>query len=71
MWQTPLARELLMRYYGTDAPTTPIPVLAWLRRHVQAQRAVLNEPPRLSIEQGLATPHLPAAPADWRQRGRW
>jgi CheY-like chemotaxis protein/DNA-binding CsgD family transcriptional regulator len=51
MWQTPLARDLLMRYYGTDAPTTPIPVLAWLRRHVQAKE-VLTEPPRLSIEQG-------------------
>ncbi len=51
MWQTPLARALLLRYYGTDAPTTPIPVLAWLRRHVQ-QREVLAEPPRLSIEQG-------------------
>ncbi len=51
MWQTPLARELLLRYYGTDAPTTPIPVLAWLRRHVQAKE-VLAEPPRLRIELG-------------------
>jgi len=51
MWQTALARELLMRYYGTDAPTTPIPVLAWLRRHVQA-KALLTEPARLSIELG-------------------
>jgi len=51
MWQTPLARELLLRYYGTDAPTTPIPVLTWLRRHVQAKE-VLAEPPRLSIELG-------------------
>ena len=51
MWQTPLARDLLLRYYGTDAPTTPIPVLTWLRRHVQV-REPLNEPPRLSIEQG-------------------
>ncbi|MFZ4624218.1 MAG: response regulator [Rhodoferax sp.] len=50
MWQTPLARTLLQRYYGTDAPTTPIPVLAWLRRHVGSQ-ALLSEPPRLSIEQ--------------------
>ena len=50
MWQTPLARTLLMRYYGTDAPTTPIPVLAWLRRHV-ANKDLHNEPPRLSIEQ--------------------
>ena len=23
IWQTPLARELLMRYYGTTAPQTP------------------------------------------------
>ena len=50
MWQTPLARTLLQRYYGTDAPTTPIPVLAWLRRHVGSQ-ALQSEPPRLSIEQ--------------------
>jgi DNA-binding response OmpR family regulator/DNA-binding CsgD family transcriptional regulator len=50
MWQTPLARELLLRYYGTDAPTTPIPVLTWLRRHV-GSKEVLSEPPRLSIEQ--------------------
>jgi DNA-binding NarL/FixJ family response regulator len=51
MWQTPLARDLLLRYYGTDAPTTPIPVLTWLRRHAQL-RDVLAEPPRLSIELG-------------------
>ena len=51
MWQTPLARELLMRYYGTDAPTTPIPVLGWLRRHVSYAEIQL-EPPRLSIELG-------------------
>lgn len=51
MWQTSLARELLMRYYGTDAPTTPIPVLAWLRRHV-AKGLSGVEPPRLSIEAG-------------------
>ena len=51
MWQTPLARDLLMRYYGTDAPTTPIPVLTWLRRHV-GNHEVHIEPPRLSIELG-------------------
>ena len=51
MWQTPLARDLLMEYYGTDAPTTPIPVLNWLRRHV-GSKEVLREPPRLSIEIG-------------------
>ncbi|NCN69740.1 MAG: response regulator [Betaproteobacteria bacterium] len=51
MWQTPLARELLQRYYGTDAPTTPIPVLTWLRRHA-FQKVLSTEPPRLCIEQG-------------------
>jgi DNA-binding CsgD family transcriptional regulator len=49
MWQTPLARDLLLRYYGTDAPTTPIPVMNWLRRYVE-KREPMNEPPRLSIE---------------------
>ncbi len=51
MWQTPLARQLLQNYFGTDAPTTPIPVLQWLRSHVE-RRAVLREPPRLNIESG-------------------
>jgi DNA-binding response OmpR family regulator/DNA-binding CsgD family transcriptional regulator len=49
MWQTPLARDLLMHYYGTQAPQTPASVLTWLRRHV-AGAEVLVEPPRLSIE---------------------
>ncbi|MGA0569811.1 response regulator [Variovorax sp. VNK109] len=51
VWQTPLARDLLMRYYGTSAPTTPKPVIDWLRRHLADARANV-EPPRLSIEQG-------------------
>lgn len=51
MWQTPLARELLLRYYGTAAPQTPEPVLKWLRRHV-LDVAALVEPPRLHIEDG-------------------
>ncbi|WP_411879703.1 response regulator [Polaromonas sp. YR568] len=51
VWQTPLARDLLMRYYGTSAPQTPEPVLAWLRRHMaDAERQI--EPPRLAVEQG-------------------
>lgn len=51
IWQTPLARELLMRYYGTSAPQTPEPVLAWLRSHLaDAERQV--EPPRLAVEMG-------------------
>jgi DNA-binding CsgD family transcriptional regulator len=51
MWQTPLARDLLLAYYGSSAPLTPEPVLHWLRRHV-AEAALLAEPPRLSIEAG-------------------
>ncbi|MDB5963838.1 MAG: DNA-binding response regulator [Polaromonas sp.] len=51
IWQTPLARELLMRYYGTAAPQVPEPVLDWLRRHLaDAGRQV--EPPRLLVEMG-------------------
>lgn len=51
MWQTPLARDLLLRYYGSQAPQTPDAVVGWLRRNIaQAQAAI--EPPRLSIEQG-------------------
>lgn len=61
MWQTPLARELLQRYYGSDSAahaSAPEPVLAWLRRGVehlaavQARGDTLAEPPRLSVEQG-------------------
>jgi DNA-binding response OmpR family regulator/DNA-binding CsgD family transcriptional regulator len=51
MWQTPLARELLMAYYGTSAPEAPQPVTDWLRRHLDdAQRQI--EPPRLTAELG-------------------
>ena len=51
MWQTPLARDLLLAYYGTSAPQAPEPVVAWLRRHLaDAQRQI--EPPRLTAELG-------------------
>lgn len=51
VWQTPLARDLLMRYYGTSAPQTPEPVLNWLRRHLtEAEHQI--EPPRLAVEFG-------------------
>jgi DNA-binding response OmpR family regulator/DNA-binding CsgD family transcriptional regulator len=58
MWQTPLARELLQRYYDSTGPLLPEPVLAWLHRSVEHLEAVrargesLAEPPRLSVEQG-------------------
>ena len=54
MWQTPLARELLERYCGTQAPSTPEPVLAWLRKCLP-QVALAGqgaEPPRLALERG-------------------
>lgn len=51
MWQTPLARDLLLAYYGTSAPETPPAILQWLRRHLaEAERQI--EPPRLCAELG-------------------
>ncbi|MCZ8293518.1 MAG: response regulator [Hylemonella sp.] len=58
MWQTPLARELLQRYYGASGPNVPETVLSWLHRsvahlaEVQARGESLAEPPRLSLEHG-------------------
>lgn len=51
IWQTPLARDLLLRYYGTSAPKTPEPVLDWLRRHA-LHVTPHTEPPRLTAELG-------------------
>lgn len=51
MWQTPLARDLLERYCGTQAPQTPPEVLSWLRRHLGEAQAS-REPPRLTLESG-------------------
>jgi DNA-binding response OmpR family regulator len=51
MWQTPLARELLMAYYGTSAPQSPQPVIDWLRRHLKEAEQQI-EPPRLTAELG-------------------
>ena len=68
IWQTPLARELLMRYYGTVAPQTPKAVVDWLQRHLaDAEKQI--EPPRLSIEQGPRTLsfrlHQQTGDGDW------
>lgn len=58
LWQTPLARELLQLYYGTLAPTTPAPVLQWLRRCLEGMVGAEEagtppaEPPRLTAELG-------------------
>jgi CheY-like chemotaxis protein/DNA-binding CsgD family transcriptional regulator len=51
LWQTPLARELLLRYFGTQAPQTPPEVWAWLQQSL-ARLDQPGEPPRLSIERG-------------------
>ncbi|NJS37025.1 MAG: response regulator [Brachymonas sp.] len=53
MWQTPLARELLMRYFGTSAPETPEKVLLWVRQSVQRlgeSGSTSFEPSRLVID---------------------
>ena len=55
MWQTALARDLLLDYFGTSAPQTPQPVVEWLQLHLpelgnMAQQQI--EPPRLSFEKG-------------------
>lgn len=58
MWQTPLARDLLLRHFGTEAPTTPAPVLQWLERLLPeyalppSPGQPVREPPRLTIDQG-------------------
>ncbi|AMM25414.1 response regulator transcription factor [Variovorax sp. PAMC 28711] len=51
IWQTALARELLLRYCGTSAPETPPVVLDWLRRHLPGTVDRI-EPPVLSIAHG-------------------
>eukprot|EP01030_Chromulinospumella_sphaerica_P033190 gene33190-34027_t len=51
MWQTPLARDLLERYCGTQAPNTPPEVLGWLQACLQTV-ARGDEPAKLSLERG-------------------
>jgi len=53
LWQTPLARELLERYCGTQAPQTPQPVLDWLA-HCLSVLDPRVEPAQLTIERGAA-----------------
>jgi DNA-binding NarL/FixJ family response regulator len=52
IWETALARELLLRYCGTSAPQTPAVVLDWLERHAADAGQSRAEPPLLSIAQG-------------------
>jgi DNA-binding NarL/FixJ family response regulator len=51
LWQTPLARELLERFCGTQAPLTPPLVTEWLQQCL-SKLDQPGEPPRLTLEQG-------------------
>ena len=53
LWQTPLARELLLRYCGTQAPKTPQEVVTWLQQCL-SKLDQPGEPPRLTLERGAA-----------------
>ena len=55
IWQTALARDLLLRYCDTRAPETPPAVLEWLRSHTPDARQRGIEPPALSIVQGASS----------------
>lgn len=55
IWQTSLARELLMRYCGTEAPATPAAIVAWLERHLPQAQQAGAEPPPLEIGQQAAS----------------
>jgi len=55
IWQTALARDMLMRYCGTSAPVTPPAVLEWLRRHLPDAQHRQIEPPALAIALGAAS----------------
>lgn len=68
LWQTPLARSLLQRYFGAAgeaaavSPVVPPAVHDWLLRHPQAL-PVNSEPPRLVQAQGAARLLLRLHPA--------
>ncbi len=51
MWQTPLARALLERYFGAQSRQAPEPVVAWLRASLP-RLSQPGEPARLSVERG-------------------
>ena len=53
LWQTPLARELLLRYCGTQSPKTPQEVVTWLQQCL-SKLDQPGEPPRLTLERGAA-----------------
>lgn len=58
IWQTALARDLLLRYCGTSSPVTPPVVLEWLRRHLPDAQQRHLEPPPLAIALGATSLNL-------------
>jgi len=58
IWQTALARDLLLRYCASAAPATPPVVLEWLRQHLPDAQQRQIEPPVLSIALGAASLNL-------------
>lgn len=55
LWQTPLAQELLWRYFGTRPPVVPEPVLRWMKKSLQGGATTtlpMGEPPRLHVDRG-------------------
>jgi CheY-like chemotaxis protein/DNA-binding CsgD family transcriptional regulator len=72
LWQTPLARELLERYFATQAPQTPAAVVDWLRQSVRSLDRP-GEPARLSIERGQTrlSFRLHRQIGDVEQEGDW
>jgi len=55
IWQTVLARELLQRYCGTQAPDMPPLLREWMERHLPDAIERQVEPPPLVIEQGASS----------------
>ncbi len=82
LWQTPLARDLLRRYCGSDGPATPHAVLQWLQRCLHDGWHTGSEPPRLSLNLGprrltfrlhrqVGDDEVPAVPGQPGLQGDW
>ena len=62
LWQTPLARRLMLVYGDVANPlVVPSAVAAWMQRHADEVLAGVGEPPRWAL-----TPPLPAVDSDVR-----
>ena len=55
LWHTPLAQELLWRYFGTRPPVVPEPVLRWMKKNLQGgvtPAGRLGELARMHVDRG-------------------